>query len=234
MKKCSFCGSENLDEAAQCVECAGALVLEIATPQQNDERNEKEDGTWTARIGIGLCLLAVVVVFCVQRIGTSPPGFQKGDVFVVLVVLLGAFGIWMLGDPEQWLGLASKRRTRRRSLVSIEMPWEELNTRADAIVLHTIASLPKELRTEAEKVPCVLRQWPATQFSVRILDHYFGSQRSQLSENNGPIILYLGAIQHYCSEKSLDFEQQVRQTYLHEFGHHLGWEEGELEKRGLL
>ena len=34
-------------------------------------------------------------------------------------------------------------------------------------------------------------------------------------------------------DEDADFEDEVRLTYLHELGHHFGWDEGDLEERGL-
>jgi predicted Zn-dependent protease with MMP-like domain len=233
MKKCSYCGRENADEATQCCECASPLASDLPAHQQSSGSDKKGNGTRTARFGIGLFILAVVIVFCARRVGRGPPGFQRGDILVFVVVLLAAFILWMLSDADRWLALASERRSSSRAQVTGRLPWEELFGMADRTVHNTIAGLPPDLRAEAEKVPCVMKRWPATPYSAWILGHYFGFQRGLLSEYNGPIILYLGAIHRYCTERGLDFEQQVRVTYLHEFGHHLGWDEGELERRGL-
>ena len=41
------------------------------------------------------------------------------------------------------------------------------------------------------------------------------------------------AIDEFCADEGEDFDDEVRLTYLHELGHHLGWDEGDLEARGL-
>ena len=38
----------------------------------------------------------------------------------------------------------------------------------------------------------------------------------------------------YCGEDLPTFDEEVRITYIHEFGHYLGLDEFELESRGLL
>jgi predicted Zn-dependent protease with MMP-like domain len=40
-------------------------------------------------------------------------------------------------------------------------------------------------------------------------------------------------IEEFCVEEGGDFTDEVRVTYLHELGHHLGWDEDDLEGRGL-
>jgi predicted Zn-dependent protease with MMP-like domain len=46
-------------------------------------------------------------------------------------------------------------------------------------------------------------------------------------------MLYLAEIHDFCTTEGLDFADQIRITYLHELGHHLGLDEKELEIRGL-
>jgi predicted Zn-dependent protease with MMP-like domain len=66
-----------------------------------------------------------------------------------------------------------------------------------------------------------------------ILGHYGFFEAGGVSDANGPIILYLGAIDLYCADEGADFSNEVRITYLHELGHHIGLDEGDLEARGL-
>lgn len=50
---------------------------------------------------------------------------------------------------------------------------------------------------------------------------------------SGVIALYLGAIAWYCEDEGLDYADEVRTTFLHELGHHFGWDEEAVEERGL-
>ena len=43
----------------------------------------------------------------------------------------------------------------------------------------------------------------------------------------------LAVILDYCGEDLPTFDEEVRITYIHEFGHYLGLNESELESRGL-
>jgi len=111
--------------------------------------------------------------------------------------------------------------------------WEVLLTRAEKVIQQTIASLPPELKPEAEKLPCLLERWAAGGSDRDTLGEYIGFDPGCRSDCNGPIILYLRAIHEFSREEKTRFEDEVRRTYLHEFGHHLGWDEDDLEERGL-
>jgi predicted Zn-dependent protease with MMP-like domain len=109
--------------------------------------------------------------------------------------------------------------------------WEALQARAAIIVEDTLAELPPEIRAEALQVPCLFE--PKNVDDPDLLGLYCEFAPGEVSEANGPIILYLATIDEYCREEEVDFAEEVRLTYLHELGHHLGWDEGDLEARGL-
>ena len=48
------------------------------------------------------------------------------------------------------------------------------------------------------------------------------------------ITFFLAELWDYCGEDLPTFDEEVRITYIHEFGHYLGLDESELESRGLL
>jgi len=109
--------------------------------------------------------------------------------------------------------------------------WEALKAEAQRIITLTIEELPPEIQVEAKKVPILLEE--ECQEDPEILGTYGHFVPGEVSEANGPIILYLLTIDDYCYEEGEDFASEVRLTYLHELGHHLGWDEGDLEERGL-
>jgi predicted Zn-dependent protease with MMP-like domain len=109
--------------------------------------------------------------------------------------------------------------------------WEALQAEAQGVVERTIAELPPEVLTEAQKVPVLFEQQNAGDPDV--LGTYGHFTPHEIGEANGPIILYLVTIAEYCAEEGEDFATEVRLTYLHELGHHLGWDEDDLEARGL-
>jgi predicted Zn-dependent protease with MMP-like domain len=109
--------------------------------------------------------------------------------------------------------------------------WEMLKARAQGIVEKTIAELPLEIQAEAQKVPVLFE--PESKTDPDILGTYGHFTLHEIGEANGPIVLYLATIDEYCAEEGEDFAAEVRLTYLHELGHHFGWDEGDLEARGL-
>jgi predicted Zn-dependent protease with MMP-like domain len=109
--------------------------------------------------------------------------------------------------------------------------WETLKSRAGSIIEKTIAELPAEILSEAQKVPVLFEeQCPDDPDILGIYGHF---TPNEIGEANGPIILYLAAIDDFCADEGGDFADEVRLTYLHELGHHLGWDEDDLEARGL-
>lgn len=109
--------------------------------------------------------------------------------------------------------------------------WETLQTEAQGVLEKTIAELPPEVQAEAQKVPVLFEQ--RNQEDPDILGTYGHFTPHEIGEANGPIILYLATIADYCAEEGEEFATEVRLTYLHELGHHLGWDEDDLEARGL-
>ena len=109
--------------------------------------------------------------------------------------------------------------------------WEELKAQAQAVVDKTIAKLPPDVLAEAQKVPVLFHEF--CEEDPEILGIYGHFEPGEVSPANGPIILYLVTIDDYCADEGEDFADEVRLTYLHELGHHLGWDEGDLEARGL-
>jgi predicted Zn-dependent protease with MMP-like domain len=109
--------------------------------------------------------------------------------------------------------------------------WNDLLARAGRVVEAAIAELPPEIRAEAEKVPCLFE--PICEDDPELLGRYGDFTLNEVSVANGPILLYLATIDDYCRDEQVPFEDEVRITYLHELGHHLGWDEGDLDERGL-
>ena len=102
---------------------------------------------------------------------------------------------------------------------------------AQKVVEKTIAELPRDIAVEARHVPVLFEE--ECEEDPEILGHYGHFEPGEVSEANGPIILYLMAIDDFCFEEGEDFATEVRITYLHELGHHIGMDEGDLEERGL-
>ncbi len=109
--------------------------------------------------------------------------------------------------------------------------WEALKAKAAAVVEEAITALPEEIMAEARQVPVLFEK--VCEDDPDILGTYGHFTPDEIGEAKGPIILYLATIDDLCVEEGEDFAEEVRVTYLHELGHHLGWDEGDLEERGL-
>ena len=109
--------------------------------------------------------------------------------------------------------------------------WEQLKAEAQRVVEETIAELPPEIQAEAQKVPCLFEK--VCKEDPELLGSYGNFVPGEVSDANGPIVLYLVTLDDFCADEDADFDEEVRLTYLHELGHHLGWDEDDLEARGL-
>ena len=120
---------------------------------------------------------------------------------------------------------------------------EQLERRVGEIVRRVIAELPPDLRTLAERVP-VFCEWEMSEhwLEVGVADDSMGLFCGPaLNEPTDPdclespsIAFFLAELWDYCGEDLPTFDEEVRITYIHEFGHYLGLDESELESRGLL
>ena len=121
--------------------------------------------------------------------------------------------------------------------------WDALAARAAAVVGKVVAALPDELRALADEVPVfyeadIARHWLRDGVEPDSLGLFSGPSRTDSDDfecaEAPAITFFLRNLCDYCREEGLLFEEEVRITYLHEFGHYLGLEEGAMESRGLL
>ena len=120
---------------------------------------------------------------------------------------------------------------------------EQLERRVGEVVRRVIAELPTDLRTLAERVP-VYCEWEMAEHWLEegVADDSMGLfSGPALSEPTDPdclespsITFFLAELWDYCGEDLPTFDEEVRITYIHEFGHYLGLDESELESRGLM
>ena len=123
------------------------------------------------------------------------------------------------------------------------MKWDELEAIAKEEVETLKRSLPQEIGTHAQELPVVWMARP-TRKIVRedgldpdLLGLFVGPNCTEGLEGADPlppeIILFLENLWEFSEADEVVFREEVRVTYLHELGHYLGLEEGELEQRGL-
>ena len=119
--------------------------------------------------------------------------------------------------------------------------WKKLTTIAEAETAATLRRLPPELRERAALVPVMFEPWPGDEIlgpdlEPDILGLFVGdpyNESNSLQPMPAQIYLFLESIAELVADDEAAFRVEVRLTYLHELGHYLGLDEGELELRGL-
>ncbi len=124
------------------------------------------------------------------------------------------------------------------------MKWDALEPMAKQELEALKRSLPQEVKQPAQDLPVVLMARP-TRAMVRedgldpdLLGLFVGPNCVEGLEGGGDplppeILLFLENLWEFSEGDEVVFREEVRVTYLHELGHYLGLEEGELEQRGL-
>jgi predicted Zn-dependent protease with MMP-like domain len=119
--------------------------------------------------------------------------------------------------------------------------WKKLTTIAEAETATTLQRLPEELRERAARVPVVFERWASEEIlgpdlEPDILGLFVGDPYNQTDSTQpmpAQIYLFLESIADLVADDETAFRVEVRLTYLHELGHYLGLDEGDLEARGL-
>jgi hypothetical protein len=172
----------------------------------------------------GLCLISAP-----DRL---PPDVQfwTGIIFVAGSL---PFIAWIWFDATKFLKRLARRQRHNRYPELSETDWQRLQERAAAVIQQTISSLPAEVRSEGEELPWVCRNWAYEVYGRDALGMYRAFRPQVLTPEGGPIFLFIGDLWQQSGQNLMEFDVQVRTTYLHELGHHLGWDEVDLESRGL-
>lgn len=123
------------------------------------------------------------------------------------------------------------------------MTWKELCRIAEETVAHTRARLPAEIRGLAEKLPVSYEAFPEgpmledENVEPDILGLFVGpSVRDAHHATDAlppQVLLFLENLWDEAEGEPARYREEVRITYLHELGHYLGWDEGEVARRGL-
>ena len=110
--------------------------------------------------------------------------------------------------------------------------WDRLERDARRVVEAALRELPRELQAPARAVPCLFQEW--NEEDPDLLGLYADFSPGEMSDGQRPDHplprRHRGLLPR---RKAADFEDEVRLTFLHELGHHFGWDEGDLEERGL-
>lgn len=122
------------------------------------------------------------------------------------------------------------------------MNESSLAREASAVVAEILAELPPDVREQAKSVPVLLQAAPGRDvldegFEPDLLGLFTGSPLGAEYSAGNPeaprIILYTANLWDLAEGEMEAFRAEVRLTFLHELGHFLGWDEGQVAARGL-
>ncbi|CAN5694595.1 hypothetical protein BH09VER1_BH09VER1_04470 [soil metagenome] len=115
------------------------------------------------------------------------------------------------------------------------MQYEALAEMADKVVKETLQSLPRELAEAVDKVPVFLEPEPAADdVASGIEPDTLGLfDEGEVEVPTPRIRLWLLNIWDYAEGDEEVFCEEVSITLLHEIGHLVGWDEEDVEERGL-
>ncbi|AWI08795.1 putative Zn-dependent protease with MMP-like domain [Ereboglobus sp. PH5-5] len=120
--------------------------------------------------------------------------------------------------------------------------FSKLVAEAEKTVAKAQRKLPPDVAKYAADLPVVYHDWPGEEilddeFEPDILGLFVGDPLGVEPGlgNVAPaqVLLFLESIYDYAEGDMAIFRDEVRLTYLHELGHYLGWDEDDLEARGL-
>jgi predicted Zn-dependent protease with MMP-like domain len=122
----------------------------------------------------------------------------------------------------------------------VNLDWRRLCAVASDEVERTLLALPGPLRERARQLPVTLERVPnaglqADGIEPDTLGLFTGAEFAEEGHVPMPsqIILFLENLWDLAGGDKQVFREEVRTTYLHELGHYLGLDEGELTERGL-
>ena len=120
------------------------------------------------------------------------------------------------------------------------MDFDTLSRWADEELKALQRALPAEVREAAGKVPVSMEEKPGGgQFDGELFGDELGlfegpSAMEEPDAHELPRIrLFLVNLWEWVDGDEQDFRDEVGTTFLHELGHYLGWDEEDLEDRGL-
>jgi predicted Zn-dependent protease with MMP-like domain len=116
-------------------------------------------------------------------------------------------------------------------------PLPHLQKIALAETRRLLASLPEDLREASERIPIHLGALPGPDLDPDLLGLFEGPTLAEQEGGAFPetpqITLFLDNLWDYTDGVEADFREEIRLTVLHELGHFWGWDEDDLERRGL-
>jgi predicted Zn-dependent protease with MMP-like domain len=124
-----------------------------------------------------------------------------------------------------------------------ERQWQRLVAAAQDEVQALLAALPRELRSEAKRVPVAYEPRPSDGMvkddgvAFDSLGLFIGTampdSESGMHDLPAQVLLFLENIWEFADEDMKIYREEVRTTFLHELGHYLGLDEDDLTARDL-
>lgn len=120
--------------------------------------------------------------------------------------------------------------------------WKRLLHLAQAEVRATLAGLPADLRRRASELPVTYQPLPnaallADGVEMDTLGLFIGEAfpdgESGTAQLPPQIMLFLENLWNFAEGDEKIYREEIRTTLLHELGHYLGLDEGDLKERGL-
>ena len=120
--------------------------------------------------------------------------------------------------------------------------WSLLQAAAESEVQQILRALPRDLRTEARRLPVTFERRPGEELQEDgiepdTLGLFVGEAFADGEPGGVPlppqIILFLENIRDVAEGDEAVYRKEIRTTFLHELGHYLGLDEIDLEERGL-
>jgi len=118
-------------------------------------------------------------------------------------------------------------------------PFSHLLKLASQEIEQIRSELPDPLRDALNGVATVLEEFPSPEHEADGVDGdqlglFEGADAADPSSPQMPrIVLWLGNLWDMCGAEEDSYREEVRITFLHELGHYLGLDEGDLFQRGL-
>ena len=120
------------------------------------------------------------------------------------------------------------------------MDFETLSRWADEELQALTKVLPEDVRAAAHKIPVSMEEKPGRgAFDDELEGDELGlfEGPSAMEEADAAelprIRLFLTNLWEWVEEDEQDYRDEVGTTFLHELGHYLGWDEDDVNERGL-
>jgi predicted Zn-dependent protease with MMP-like domain len=134
------------------------------------------------------------------------------------------------------------RASLQRYLVLMKTSWPHLAKIAEKEAERTIAALPEPVRERLEGIPVTCLPEPTRDImndgvESDTLGLFLGDSYPDETSGGDPlppqIVLFINNLWDMAESDEGRFREEVRTTLLHEIGHYFGFDENDLEVRGL-